>query len=336
MSLDDVKGQKHAARFFRRAIANGKLAHAYIFAGPIGVGKAFFARELAKLLLCTQGKDDNCGECPTCLQVDANSHPDVNWINSPASERELKKKHVVEMRRMVGLKALTGEHKVFIIDDAEKLNEESANLLLLTLEEPPTGSLFLLLTGQPERMLSTIRSRCQVIKFRPLSRDLLEPLLDRLKVPAPEAKLLAQACGGSPGMALRWWQQGILPFRAELLARLTQIRATEVFSLATKIESHARQAADNRQAARWTVLDILQHPLLFYRRLWRMKVGAEAKDEVLDREWIEKLEPRLSPEEAREILEEVMLARGRIRANANITLALAELFSRVSQLQGLG
>lgn len=335
MSMDDVKGQEHIARFFRRVVENGRLAHAYIFAGPEGVGKAFFARELAKFLLCEEVSARGCGKCPSCLQADKDSHPDVTWISSPPSERELKREHVVEMRRRVSLKALTGEHKVFIINDAEKLNEESANLLLLTLEEPPAGSLFLLLTSGLERTLPTVRSRCQLLRFKPVSDEALRQLLvARGDVSLGEAARLSELSQGSPGRALAWLGSPMAPYRQELLGKLAQLKTVDVFSLAQEVAAFARRHAESRQQARWNVLHILELVLGFYRALWRNTMGVEAGKAKADAGLIENLSRRLGDENAQELVDQVLLARERIRANANIMLTLAELFSRLAQLQG--
>src|SRR5262249_30749997 len=140
---------------FRRAVGRGRLAHAYLFTGPTGVGKRLFAVELARALLCeaSPGALEACGRCPSCLLMGAGNHPDFAVAVRPPEALEFP----IELMRSVcagfSLRPARGRGKVVVIDDADDLNEESANCFLKTLEEPPPRSVLILIGSQPERQL---------------------------------------------------------------------------------------------------------------------------------------------------------------------------------------
>src|SRR5205085_1514977 len=153
----------------------------YLFAGPEGVGKRLFALELAKALLCEEPPETltSCGKCSACLLVDAGTHPDLFQISKPEDGNVLDIETVRELCAGFALKSARGRGKVAIVDDADDLNEQAANSFLKTLEEPPAGSVFILIGTSLELQLQTIRSRCQPIRFAPLPSPLVKQILER-------------------------------------------------------------------------------------------------------------------------------------------------------------
>ncbi|NOZ23532.1 MAG: DNA polymerase III subunit gamma/tau, partial [Planctomycetes bacterium] len=136
MSIKSIPGQDHVADMFERVFEHDRLGHAYIFAGPKGVGKSLFARELAKALLCEKSKFLGCDECSICHRVDSRSYPDVHWYRPPEGKRIFPIGIVRdEIIPTMGVKSFEGGYKVFIIEEAHMMNEEAANCLLKTLEE---------------------------------------------------------------------------------------------------------------------------------------------------------------------------------------------------------
>src|SRR5262245_4334363 len=180
MGWQRVRGHDDLIAGFRRIVSRGRLGHAYLICGPPGVGKRLFALELARSLLCESPKGllDPCDGCPACVQIDAGTHPDFFPASRPADALEFP---IDLMRTLCGqfaLKSARGRGKVIVLDDADDLNQESANCFLKTLEEPPPGSLLILIGTSPERQLSTVVSRCQVVRFAPLKDDLVGELLE--------------------------------------------------------------------------------------------------------------------------------------------------------------
>ena len=190
MSWQGIHEHDPIVEAFRQCIGQGRLASAYLFVGPLGVGKRTFAYQLAQSLLCDSNPEtavDACGTCDSCRQVSAGSHPDVisvqkeddeNFIPIEAFIGDREHRNQTGLCRDIGLKPFSGRRKFAIIDDADHLNIEGANSLLKTLEEPPLGSVLILITTSELLQLPTIRSRCQIVRFSPLSEQVVREVLE--------------------------------------------------------------------------------------------------------------------------------------------------------------
>ena len=165
-NFDEVVGQEYVVRSVRNAIQQGKVGHAYLFCGPRGTGKTTMARLLARAVNCENPSDAPCGECENCKAAMAGNHPDIIEINA-ANET-----HVEDIRDLIErarLAPMMGKHKIYIIDEVHQLSSSAASALLKTLEEPPEHIIFILATTDPQKLLSTIISRCQRFDFSKVS-----------------------------------------------------------------------------------------------------------------------------------------------------------------------
>lgn len=260
MSWQRIKGHDGVVRQFAQAVQRGRLAHAYLFIGPPGVGKRLFAGELAKALLCETaraGTLEACGQCPACVQVAAGTHPDCFAVGRPEESLELPIEVIRELCRGFALKSARGHGKVAILDDADDLNDAAANCFLKTLEEPPPRSLLILIGTSAERQLPTIVSRCQVVRFAPLPGAIVSELLRAQGV--TDAKLidrLVRLCGGSPGQALALADPALWEFRGTLLKTLAQPKFDSV-GLAKQwiqfVEEAGKESAAQRRRASLTL-----------------------------------------------------------------------------------
>ena len=176
LTFQEVVGQEHVKEPLLRAIREGRLAQAYLFSGPRGVGKTTTARLLAMAVGC-QGQKRPCGVCPHCQAVQKGAHPDVVEIDA-ASNNSVE--DVRELRERILLAPLTAPKKVFILDEAHMLSKSAFNALLKTLEEPPPHVLFVFATTEPERMPPTILSRVQHYRFRRLREEEIALKLRRI------------------------------------------------------------------------------------------------------------------------------------------------------------
>src|SRR5688572_29854914 len=232
-----IEGHDRIVARFRRAIEQGRLASTFLFVGPEGIGKRAFAIALARSLLCERRDDaqlDVCGICPSCVQVAARTHPDLHFIGLPEGKSSIPIKLLIgeDETRMreglcydISLKPFGGKRKIAIVEDADYLNRaEVANCLLKTLEEPPPRSLLILVGTSESKQLPTIRSRSQVVRFEPLSREIVERLLveKRLVADPAEARRLAAQSEGSISRALELADPELWQFRDELLAALAR------------------------------------------------------------------------------------------------------------------
>lgn len=222
MAWQGVEGHDVVVQVFRQSLERRRLAHAYLFAGPAGIGKRQFARALARTLMCETRNEaamDPCGTCPGCKQVTAGTHPDLIAVRRPPDKTDLPIDMIRdEVLRGLSLKPDRGRYKIAILDDADDMNHTTANCLLKTLEEPPPRSVIILIVTSPARQLATIVSRCQVIRFRGLLRETTVRLLEQTGIARDrdQAEYLAEASGGSLERAGALADPAVLDFRGTL------------------------------------------------------------------------------------------------------------------------
>jgi DNA polymerase-3 subunit delta' len=280
MSWQQLRGHDRVLEQFRRALVRGRLASTFLFVGPAGIGKRAFAIKLAGGLLCERVAEerlDPCGECPSCRQVMALSHPDVEFVRKPADKNFIPVELLigdVEHRMRAGLcynialKPYSGRRKVAIIDDADSLNKEGANCLLKTLEEPPLKSVLILIGTSEQRQLPTIRSRCQIVRFQPLpEQDVAELLIERGLCDDPAlARQAAARSGGSVVRAAMWCDESLVEFRGQLLEALA-LRDFDPLPLAKLIGQFADSTGKESAAKRERLRLVISMAEEFFRAL---------------------------------------------------------------------
>ncbi len=204
MPFAEILGQDRAVSQLCRARAAGRLAQAYCFAGPPGVGKRTTALALAQAVNCLvagSGAVDACGTCAVCRRIAAGVHPDVTEVR-PEGKTVITIDQIRELAARAGLRAYEGKVKVWILDPADQMQEPAANAFLKTLEEPAGASLFILVTAAPSALLPTILSRCQGVRFGLLGETSLRMILGRHGRNQEEAAAAAVLAGGSAERAL--------------------------------------------------------------------------------------------------------------------------------------
>jgi DNA polymerase-3 subunit gamma/tau len=167
-TFEEVAGQKAIVRTLKNALASGKMAHAYLFAGPRGTGKTTMARLFAKALDCEEGLGHQCNKCSNCLAISEGSHPDVIEIDAASNNGVDQVRDLIDKVKYAPIK---GKYKVYIIDEVHMMSTGAFNALLKTLEEPPENVIFILCTTEPYKVLPTILSRCQRFDFSKLSDE---------------------------------------------------------------------------------------------------------------------------------------------------------------------
>jgi DNA polymerase-3 subunit delta' len=262
----DVEHQERALSIVRRALRSGRMPHAYLFEGPEGVGKELTARALAARLLCEADVEpdaDACGVCRACRLVAGGNHPDLHVI-----ERRLHKLHPDRaVRASKGLflavdvirhfliepaasKPSLGGRRVFVIREAERMNEGAQNALLKTLEEPPGQSCLILVSAAAERLLPTIRSRCQRVPFGLLPPDFIERhLVERCGVKVEAARALALLADGRLGAAVQWQRSGVLTALDEVGAGLDELESGGPSRFAERLMESAGALGRRRRGA---------------------------------------------------------------------------------------
>jgi len=288
----DIEGHDAIVERFRATLACGRLASTYLFVGPDGVGKRLFALRLAQSLLCdaaTEADLNACGQCDTCRQVSAGTHPDVIQVSRPADKNVLPVELFIgdHEHRMqhglchdIALRPFSGRRKIAVIDDADLLNQEAANALLKTLEEPPPGALLILIGTSASRQLPTIRSRSQIVRFQPLEGSVIADWLLRNEVVAdrPQAETLAELADGSLAAAVELAESELYTFRDQLIEHLSapvmdSARTAQMVS--EFVDAAGREASDRRGRLRQVIAVAAE----YYRHLMRTAAGAAARVE---------------------------------------------------------
>jgi len=288
----DIEGHDDVVEQFRRALARGRLASSFLFAGPAGVGKRTFALKLAQAMLCRSKPEealDPCGSCPSCAQAKAGTHADLGVIVKPEGKSFIPLELLIgdaDHRRREGLchdmslKPSMGGRKIAVIDDADYLNAEGANALLKTLEEPPPRSVLILIGTTAAKQLPTIRSRCQLVRFRPLPTDVVARLLvsNSLVTDTDRARRLAQYSEGSIQRALELADPELWTFRDSLCERLSD-SAIDGVRLARAVAAFVDEAGKVASARRARLRQVVAFAAEFHRRLLRSLCGAASSED---------------------------------------------------------
>lgn len=202
--FEDILGQESIIGHFREAIQSGKLSHAYIFTGEEGFGKHMLAERVAAAIECESEGEKPCGMCMQCMQASVGSHPDIVHVvpeKNTLGVNDIRNQLVNDIQ----IKPYEGRYKVYIIGDADKMNEAAQNALLKTLEEPPEYAVIILLAVNTGSFLQTILSRCLTLPLKPVKTELItEYLVNNCSLPDYMARLCASFACGSIGKAVKY------------------------------------------------------------------------------------------------------------------------------------
>jgi len=204
-----IIGHQQIVEQLQHTVATDRIAGAYLFVGPTGVGKETIAGYFAQLIFCQQDAQPPtvCGTCLACRKVDSGNHPDLQFIRPEGSL--LKIGQIRELQKRIIYEPLEASRKVYILTDVDRMNAEAENCLLKTLEEPPASSVLILLTSNIRALLPTTRSRCQILQFHPMpTQELAEILVEKFSVAPEQATPLAIAADGAIGKALTQLEKG--------------------------------------------------------------------------------------------------------------------------------
>jgi DNA polymerase-3 subunit delta' len=335
VSWQRILGHDNLVEAFDRVIKRGRLAHAYLFVGPPGVGKRLFADELAKALLCEgrlNGRLEACDQCPSCRQAEAGTHPDIVVAERPEDSMEVPIDVIRDLCRSFGLRTARGRGKVAILDNADDLNDAAANCFLKTLEEPPPRSVLLLIGTSADRQLETIQSRCQVVRFTPLPEAVVAQLLRQQGV--EDAKLidkLARLSDGSPGQARALADPALWEFRRQLVNYLAEPKLQSVH-LAQEWMRFAEEAGKESASQRQRAALVLKLLIEFLAGALCLSVGAQTKlAEPEDQRVLKSLAERMDPDRLVELLERCLQGDQQIDRRVQLVLVLEALVDALGQ-----
>ncbi len=317
-SFKDVIGNEKLTGQLKAAISQGKLGHAYIFDGAKGSGKKLIADAFAAGILCEKGEGDSCGTCPSCRKAYSKSHPDIIYVTHEKPNLI----SVDEIREQVNdaviVKPYSAEKRIFIIDEAEKMNEAAQNALLKTLEEPPAYVVFLLLTSNSEKLLPTIRSRCTLMDVRALPVKMIKDyLMSEAGCDEKKAGVCAAFSQGALGKAIELCKsEDFNEQRDAIVYILKNIKSMGTEELCADLKT--------LDSYKKSIDDCLDMFTMWYRDVLMYKATTDANrlmfaEQVMD---IKNQAAIFSYNGLNEILEGIEKARVRLNANVNFELTM--------------
>lgn len=322
MSFAEIAGHDRVLETLRRSLRCGKLPHAYIFEGSPGTGRRKTALALVQAMFCTVGLEDACGECPSCRKVINGNHGDIHFVEPLPEKKDISIEQLRELQRELSLRPYEAVRKVCLMEPAERMNRFSANSFLKTLEEPPGNALLILLTENADMLLPTIRSRCQLIRFAPLSADTILTLLVKRGMDSATAALTAPMAQGSMMRALELDNEALVERRELLLKHLENLRPDRI----STIFDASEQLSGNRDEN----LEMLDLMLSFVRDMIHILVGRKDITNKNMYEQLALLAKRASLEKTLALADDISATRRCIYNNANAKLALDILFMKMA------
>ena len=313
-------GNEWAVDMLKKHITHGTTRHAYLLAGPPGLGRRTLALRFAQALNCQTSLEPGipCGQCRDCRQIAAMQHADLTVVQAESEGGTLKVDQIREARRTLVLKPYQANYRVALFIRFHEANDNAANALLKTLEEAPSYAVLILTADNPEQLLPTIVSRCEVIRLRPLRVDEAQRELERRGLETDRAKLIAHISGGRFGYALRLLEdESLLGWREERLNDLqTLISASRVEKFA-----YADKLSRDKEAMRQAILIWLS----YWRDVMLRTAQAETPLANVDRNLeIEELAQRLDLSAARRVVKGLEDVLAKLERNVNSRL-LAEV-----------
>jgi DNA polymerase III subunit delta' len=321
MGIGDLAIPEQVGRILLRAVRDQRLPPAYLLLGPSGVGKRTTALALAKALNCLSQAGDACDQCAVCLRIDRQLHSDIHLVEPQG--QVIKIDQIRQLRDTLTLQAYEGRVKVAIIDDAGQLTVEGVNSLLKMLEEPPSQTLFVLVSQHLGNLPATLISRAQVLRFGLMAPDQIVAFLRQHAWESAEVERVAHLSGGRPGAALTFDLATVQERRAGALQLLTQALAGDPSVLLASAEQWAKRKGD--------------HPLLFAMLLSLLRdlavVRAGGHDAQLMhkdiRDTLVPLAAAIAPANVWELFEIVHSTQEAIAHNVNPQLAFEVMFFKI-------
>ena len=204
MNFAEIIGQEDAKNLLKNAIKTGSTSHAYIFSGEQGSGKMMLAEAFAAMLQCENPNDDSCGECHSCIQAASRNNPDIIYVTREKGKANLSVDVIREqINNDIVIKPYSNKYKIYIVDEAEKMNQQAQNALLKTIEEPPAYAIIILLTTNHNAFLPTILSRCVTIQMKSIDSDLItKTLQEKYQIVDYQAEMVSTFAQGNLGRAI--------------------------------------------------------------------------------------------------------------------------------------
>ncbi len=323
----DIIGHNQIVEHLQNAIQMGKVSHAYILNGESNSGKMMLAEAFAMALQCEAGGSEPCMECRSCRQAKEHNQPDVIYVSH-------EKPNVIsvddirhQLNNDIVIKPYSSKYKIYIVDEAEKMNVQAQNALLKTIEEPPAYGIILLLTTNADGFLPTILSRCITLNLKSVNEDLIKAhLMKKYQIPDYQADVCAAFAQGNVGKAIQLASSDEFnELKSTAISLVKKLEDIDLFELNTQI----KQISDYKNKID-EYFDLLT---LWFRDVLYMKATNDVnnlifKDEVYD---IKKQAAKRSYSGIENILKALEQSRARLNANVNFDLVIELLLLTIKE-----
>ncbi len=314
--MTEILGNDSLLASLRQIARLGQVSHSYILNGSEGTGKRLIADWFARLLQCT-GTEKPCGRCLSCLQAASGSHPDIIHVGHEKPNLISVDDIRIGINQTMQVRPYSGQYKIYIVDEAEKMNVQAQNALLKTIEEPPEYGVILLLTTNAASFLPTILSRCVRLDVRPLPDEKVAELLISRSVPEADARRIARLSGGSCGRAFSMSESESFRGMSELvfgvLRQLDHLRIKDIHAFLNEMGKYKEETE--------SALALME---LWFRDVLVLTARQDVKYLQFreERESMTEIAAHIKPDGILKIFDAIQETRDRLNANVNYELSI--------------
>ena len=323
----DIVGNEQIIEHLQNAISMGKVSHAYIINGPQLSGKMMIAEAFARALQCENKGTDGCGECKSCHQADDHNHPDIIYVSHEKPNNISVDDIRTQLNNDIVIKPYSSKYKIYIVDEAEKMNQQAQNALLKTIEEPPAYAVLMLLTTNADSFLQTILSRCVVLSLKAVwDTTIKQYLMSHYQIPDYQADICTAFAQGNVGKAIQLASsEDFNELKKEVLQLLKRIDDIDISELSAAV----KRISDYKLS----INDYFDLMMVWYRDVLYNKATNDVnklifKDEVYE---IKKQAAKHSYQGIEEIIKALDTAKVRLNANVNFDLTIELLLLTIKE-----
>lgn len=328
IKINEMIGQEHIVSHFINAVKMDKLSHAYIINGEAGTGKKTIAKAFAALAQCQSDQDDKpCGKCHSCMQCETSNQPDIKWITHEKPNTISVDDVREQLNNDIIIRPYSSKYKIYIIDEAEKMNIAAQNAILKTIEEPPEYAIVILLTCNAASFLQTIMSRCVLLNMRPIRDDkVMKYLMEYKNIPSYIATIAAKFASGNLGKATQLAKsEEFNDMKNNVLQTVKHVKDMQMWELISAVKMVEKYKLE--------VNNYIDMMLLWYRDVLLYKATRDIDSLVFtdDISEISRQTSDYSFSDLQDIIDALDKAKLRLKANVNFDLVIELMFMTINE-----
>ncbi len=323
MLFSDVAGQDDIKKYLKHSVAEDNISHGYIFEGPNSIGKLELALVFAQSILCDKFDNEPCNNCNACIKINSSNHPDIHILDF--KDKTIKKESVDEIIESIYIRPYESKKKVYIVNNSQNMTLQAANTFLKTLEEPPKDTVIILLTTNSNLLIPTVVSRCQLIKFKNVSKnEIIKKLIDKYNINEQKAKIISDYSKGILNKAIRIVEgkNEILRERDEIIKIVNNVLNSSQ-DIIYEYENYFEEKKDN-------IDDVLEIIMIWMRDLSFTKEGLVKL--VVNKDYLELLEEqsrKISLEDIANMVQYVQNVSLDVKNHVNYKLVIDKMLTEI-------